>query len=71
MIKLKGELLWVQHPVQTILPKFDEEGKIILELEVITETRIRQLINLSISKYLIKWKNLLVEDSIWKDEYII
>ena len=29
--------------VQTILPKLDEEGKIILEPKVVTETRIRQL----------------------------
>ena len=30
-------------PVQTILPELDEEGKIILDPEEITETRIRQL----------------------------
>ena len=41
-------------PVQTILPEFDEEGKIILEPEVIIETRTRQLQNRSISEYLIK-----------------
>jgi len=28
-------------PVQTILPQLEEEGKIILELEVVTETRTR------------------------------
>ena len=27
-------------PIQTILPKLDEEGKIILDPEVVTETRI-------------------------------
>ena len=32
-------------PVQTILAKLDEEGKIILELEAVTETRTRQLRN--------------------------
>lgn len=31
--------------VQTILLELDEEGKIILDLEVVTETRIRQLRN--------------------------
>lgn len=36
-------------PVQTILPKLDEEGKIILDPKVVTETRIRQLRNRSIS----------------------
>jgi len=30
-------------PVQIILPKLDEEGKFILELEAITETRTQQL----------------------------
>ena len=55
-------------PVQTILLELDEEGKIILELEAVTETRTRQLRNRSISEYLIKWKNLSVEDSTWEDE---
>jgi len=30
-------------PIQTIFPKLDKEGKIILELEAVTETRTRQL----------------------------
>ena len=30
-------------PVQTILPELDEEGKIILEPEAVTEKRTRQL----------------------------
>ena len=37
--KVIGENL----PVQTILPELDEEGKIILEPEAITETRTQQL----------------------------
>ena len=32
-------------PIQTILLELDEEGKIIFELEAITETRTRQLQN--------------------------
>ena len=58
-------------PVQTIFPKLDEEGKIILDPKVITETRIYQLRNRSISEYLIMWKNLAIEDSTWEDEYFI
>ena len=54
-------------PVQTILSELDEEGKIILEPEAVTETRTRQL-RRSISEYLIKWKNLPTEDSTWEDE---
>ena len=55
-------------PNQTIFPELDEEGKIILEPEAVTETRTRQLRNRSISEYLIKWKNLSTEDSTWEDE---
>ena len=58
-------------PVQTIFPELDEEGKIILEPEVFIEIRTRQLRNQSISKYLIKWKNLSTEDSTWEDENFI
>src|ERR1700733_12924531 len=35
-------------PIQTILPEIEEEGKIILEPGVVTETRTRQLRNRSI-----------------------
>jgi hypothetical protein len=48
------------------LPELDEEGKIILEPESITDTRIHQLRNRSISEYLIKWRKLLAEDSTWE-----
>ena len=49
-------------PVQTIFLELDEEGKIILETEVIIETIILELRNRSIFEYLIKWKNLSAED---------
>ena len=65
--KVIGENL----PIQTILLELDEEGKIILEPEAVTETRTRQLRNRSISEYLIKWKNLPTEDSTWEDENFI
>jgi hypothetical protein len=58
-------------PVQTIFPELDEEGKIILEPEAITNTRICQLRNRSISEYLIKWRKLPTEDSTWEDESFI
>jgi hypothetical protein len=53
------------------LLELDEEGKIILEPKSITEKRIRQLRNRSISKYLIKWRKLPAEDSTWEDEFFI
>ena len=58
-------------PVQTILSELDKEGKIILDPGGITEIGTRQLRNRSIPEYLIKWKNLLVEDSRWEDESFI
>jgi hypothetical protein len=58
-------------PVQTIFPELDKEGKIILEPKAITDTRIYQLRNRSISEYLIKWRKLSVEDSTWEDESCI
>jgi hypothetical protein len=58
-------------PFQTILPELDEEGKMILEPEAITNTRICQLRNRSISEYLIKWRKLPAEDSTWEDESFI
>eukprot|EP00253_Pinus_taeda_P001836 PITA_01836 len=58
-------------PVQTILPELDEEGKIILEPEAVTETRTRHRRNRSISEYLIKCKQLSAEDSTWEDDNFI
>ena len=58
-------------PVQTSLPELNEEGKITLEPETILETRIKQLRNRAITKYLVKWKNLLVEEVTWEDEFFI
>ena len=58
-------------PIQTIFPELDEEGKIILEPEAITGTRILQPRNRSISEHLIKWRKLLAEDSTWEDESFI
>ena len=44
-------------PVETTFLEFDEEGKIVLEPKMVTETRNPKLRNRSISEYLIKWKN--------------
>ena len=56
-----------QHHNQTIF----EEVKIIWELEQIIETRTKQHQNPAIIEYLIKWKNIPVADSTWKDESFI
>jgi hypothetical protein len=58
-------------PVQTILPKMNEEEKIILEPETILETRITQIQNKTITKNLIKWKNPPIYEETWEDEFFI
>jgi hypothetical protein len=45
-------------PVQTIFLELDKEGKIILDPESITDTRILQLRNRFSSEYLVKWRKL-------------
>ncbi|KAH9316585.1 hypothetical protein KI387_025212, partial [Taxus chinensis] len=53
---------------QIELPELDEEGRIILEPEKILQTRIKRLKTKDIKEYLIKWKNLSIEDVTWEDE---
>jgi hypothetical protein len=45
--------------VQTILP------------ETIIETRIKKLRNQATTEYLVKWKNLLVEEATWEDDFFM
>ena len=58
-------------PIQTILPDLDEEEKVILEPEKILEIKTNSLLNRVIIEYLVKWKNLPVEDSTCKDDSLI
>jgi hypothetical protein len=60
-----------QDPNPKYLQEIDEEGKIILNLEIILKTRIKKLRNQAIIEYLIKWKNLLVEEATWEDELFV
>ena len=55
-------------PFQTIFKDLDEEGKVILEHEKISKTRTKRLRNRVITEYLVKWKNLPIDDSTWEDE---
>ena len=57
-------------PIQIAFPDLDEEGKVILENEKISETRLKQVRN-RVTEYLVKWKNLLVEYSTREDESFI
>ena len=65
------EVIGDKIPVQAIFLELDEEGKIILDPKSITDTRISQLRNRSISEYLVKWRKLEAEDFTWEDESFI
>ena len=56
------------HSSPTTLPILDDEGRIILEPESILSTREKKLRSHVITEYLIKWKDLLVEEASWESE---
>jgi hypothetical protein len=61
-----------QHVIiSTELSPLDEEGQLILILEEVLETREHKLRNRSIQEYMIKWKNLPIEDATWEGEKIL
>jgi len=62
------KMLGQAQPVQTEIPEFDDEGKIILEPEGILATKEKVLRSRTIKEYLIKWKNLPEEDSSWESK---
>lgn len=53
------------------LTPLDDEGKLVLEPEVILDKHERSLRNRTILEYLVKWKNLPEEDATWVGEEII
>ena len=55
----------------TVLPPLDDEGKLILVPESILEYRERQLRRRTIREYLVKWRDLPVEDATWESEEIL
>ena len=50
------------------LPPFNEEGKLMLVLEAILNTRERKLRTRIVKEYLVRWKDLLEEDATWESE---
>lgn len=63
---------WGQHAVTSPeLPPLNEEGNLVLVPEGIADWRERKLRNKVIREYLIKWKDLPVEDAIWEGEEIL
>jgi hypothetical protein len=51
-----------------VLPPIDEEGQLVLVSEEILEVCKKQLLRRSIKQYLIKWKDLPIEDATWDNE---
>lgn len=62
---LKGALGQQVTP-STKLPPLNDEGKLILEPETMLDVREKRLRNKIIPKYLVKWKNLPIEDTTWE-----
>ena len=54
-----------------ILPPLDDEGKLILVPEFILDRREKQLRRRVIREYLVKWKDLPVEDATWENETML
>ena len=49
----------------------DEEGQLILIPKEILEIREKRLRNRSIKEYLIRWKDLPIEDATWEQEHVV
>jgi hypothetical protein len=54
-----------------VLPPLDEEGQLVLMPEEILEIREKKLRRRSIKEYLVKWKDLPIEDAMWESEQVI
>jgi hypothetical protein len=48
-----------------------EEGQLVLILEEILEVRDKRLRKRIIKKYLIRWKDLPIEDATWENEQVV
>jgi hypothetical protein len=61
-----------QHitPIE-VLPPMDEEGQLVLIPEEILEVREKRLRKRSIKEYLIRWKDLPIEDATWENEQVV
>jgi hypothetical protein len=49
----------------------DEEGQLVLIPEEVLEVREKRLRNRSIKEYLIRWKDLPIEDATWEQEHVV
>jgi hypothetical protein len=49
----------------------DEEGHLVLISEEVLEVREKRLRNRSIKEYLIRCKDLLIDDATWEQEHVV
>jgi hypothetical protein len=61
-----------QHitPIE-VLPPLDEERKLVLIPEEILEVQEKRLGKRTIKEYLIRWKDLPIENSTWENEQVV
>lgn len=55
----------------SVLPPLDEEGKLVMVPDEILDRRERTLRNRVITEYLVRWKDLPIEDATWEGEAIL
>eukprot|EP00253_Pinus_taeda_P012260 PITA_12260 len=60
-----------QVTVTDELPPMDDKGHLVLQPEVIIDTRERQLRSRTVWEFLVRWKNLPDEDATWESEKIL
>ena len=53
------------------LPPLDEEGKLVLFPKAILDTEERTLRNRVIKEYLVRWRDLPMEDATWESEQVL
>jgi len=54
-----------------VLPPLDKEVQLVLIPEDILEVQEKRLRKRSIKEYLIKWKDLPIEDAMWENEHVV
>ena len=54
-----------------VFPPLDDEEKLVLVPQAIIDSRERNLRWCTIREYLLKWKDLPVEDATWENEEIL
>jgi hypothetical protein len=60
-----------QITTSTKLPPLDEEGQLVLVPEEVLEVREKKLQKTVIREYLVRWRELPVEDATWESEQIL